>query len=280
MLIFSGIRLALRAGAAVLLLAVPAFAQNDIAALPAPSPGSAATAADAVNEMAGMFGGADGGVSESDMLAALEGAAAAGQPLALYRLGMMYENGTGVERDRAKAFGYFARIADQNADTPPRSIEADVVAQSFVKMGEYYREGLPDAGITADEDHSRALLMHAASYFGDADAQYRVGMIFLDEDHDDASPLQGARWLSLAARKGHVAAQAELGDMLFNGEGVPEQPIEGLMWLTLAQQASVGTDDAPWVDELLTRAMSVATPQQRQQATNAADAVRQQIAFN
>lgn len=240
----------------------------------------AQSAVDAANQMAGILSSAEAGVSGNDMLAALEGAAAAGQPLALWRLGMMYESGMGVEQDRVKAFGYFSRIADQNADTPPRGIEADIVAQSFVKMGEYYRVGLPDAGIAADEEHSRDLLIHAASYFGDADAQYRVGMLFLDEDSEDSNPLQGARWLSLAARKGHLSAQAVLGDLLFNGTGVPAQPVEGLMWLTIAHEAVLHTDQEVWVNELLTRAMSVATPEQRTSAIHAAQVVGSQIASN
>ncbi len=240
----------------------------------------AQSAIDAANEMAGILSSAEAGVSGTDMLAALEGAAAAGQPLALWRLGIMYESGMGVEQDRVKAFGYFSRIADQNADTPPRGIEADIVAQSFVKMGEYYRVGLPGAGIAADEEHSRDLLIHAASYFGDADAQYRVGMLFLDPESEDPNPLQGARWLSLAARKGHLSAQAVLGDLLFNGNGVPAQPVEGLMWLTIAHEATIGTENEVWVNELLTRAMSVATPDQRASAVNAAQVVGSQIASN
>lgn len=249
-------------------------------ALVGPVHAQAQSAVDAANRMAGMFSGAEAGVSSHDMLAALEGAAAAGQPLALWRLGMMYESGLGVEQDQVKAFGYFSRIADQNADTPPRGIEADIVAQSFVKMGDYYRVGLPDAGIAADEEQSKALLLHAASYFGDADAQYRVGMLFLDPESEDANPLQGARWLSLAARKGHLSAQAVLGDLLFNGTGVPAQPVEGLMWLTIAYNATVGTDQEVWINELLTRAMSVATPEQRIAAGNAAQVVSNQIASN
>lgn len=240
----------------------------------------AQSAIQAANEMAGILSSAEAGVSGNDMLAALEGAAAAGQPLALWRLGMMYESGMGVEQDDVKAFGYFSRIADQNADTPPRGIEADIVARSFVKIGEYYRAGLPGAGIAADAEHSRDLLIHAASYFGDADAQYRLGMLFIDPESEDPNPLQGARWLSLAARKGHLSAQAVLGDMLFNGTGVPAQPVEGLMWLTIAHEATVHTDQEVWVNELLTRAMSVATPEQRTAATNAAQVVGNQIASN
>lgn len=217
------------------------------------------------------FGGAGGGVSSSELLNALEGAAEAGQPDALWRLGLMYENGEGVKKDDVKAFGYFSRIANDYATTSPKSLEAGVVAQSFVKIGEYYREGLPDAGIGVDPQRANALIMHAASYFGDADAQYQVGELYLDPNAFGPNPLQGARWLSLAARKGHVAAQARLGDLLFNGEGIAAQPVEGLMWLTIASNRARGTPEESWVVELLTGAMSIATPDQRKKATALAD---------
>lgn len=237
-------------------------------------PASAQTAAQAALGFANALDGAGGGVSGEELFAALEDAAAAGQPMALWRLGMMYENGEGVKKDRVKAFGYFSRIANDNANTPPRSLEADIVAQSFVKVGDYYRDGLPDAGIPADSTHAHTLLLHAASYFGDADAQYRVGRLFFEDSELGGNPIQGARWLTLAARKGHPAAQATLGNILFNGDsGIDAQPLEGLMWLNVAHRHAEGTLDQTAVDELLNRAMSVATPEMRSAALRAADSL-------
>lgn len=228
---------------------------------------------DAALAMASRLDGAGGGVSSSELLAALHDAAAAGQPIALWRLGVMYENGEGVQKDNVKAFRFFSQIANDHADTPPRSLEADIVAQSFVKIGEYYEEGLPSAGIKPDTSHAHALLLHAATYFGDADAQYRVGKLYLDKKSYDYNPLQAARWLSLAARKGQALAQARLGDMLFNGEGIQAQPVEGLMWLTLAHRRTQGTTDEAWIGKLLEKDMAAAKADQRVAATKAADAL-------
>lgn len=242
-------------------------------------PAYAQTAADAALNMANMLDGAGGGVSGDDLLAALEDAADAGQPMAMWQLGTMYENGEGVDKDPAKAFGYFAQIANQHADAAPKGVEADIVAQSFVKVGDYYKEGLPDAGIPADAERSHALLLHAATYFGDADAQYRVGLLYLQENEMGINPLQSARWFSLAARKGHCPAQAQLGDMIFNGvDGIEAQPVEGLMWLAIAHQRCAGTGDAPWIDERLNQALSIATPDQRTEAFALADSIAPQFA--
>lgn len=224
-----------------------------------------------------LFGTSDTEVTNENLLAALEEAAEAGQPIALWRLGMMYENGEGVQQDRTKAFLYFRELADGHADTPPKSVGADIVAQSFLKIGEYYREGVPDAGIQADDNLSRKLWLHAASYFGDADAQYKVGQLYLDDNEFGYSPIQSARWLSLASRKGHAPAQATLGDLLFNGEGVEADPVEGLMWLTLANRRAGGTEDEHWIAELHERAISIASPEERQQAIQAADQLGSQF---
>lgn len=240
---------------------------------------SALDAASALGANAqGAFLGAEVGLSGADIVMVLEEAAAAGDPLAMWRLGIMYESGAGVAKDPVKAFGYFSKIANDNANTGPRSIEADIVAQSFVKIGDYYRVGLPDAGIVPNERQSRDLLFHAASYFGDPQAQYRLGLLLLDDE--DGNALQGARWLSLSAHKGHVEAQAVLGDLLFNGERIQQQQVEGLMWLTLAHDGLRGSQDQLWVSELLNRAVSIASPDQRRQAVEAANSVRAQLNLN
>jgi len=239
----------------------------------------AQTAADAALNMANMLDGAGGGVSGDNLLAALEDAADAGQPAALWQLGTMYENGEGVVKDPVKAFGYFAEIANQHADAAPKGFEADIVAQSFVKVGDYYKAGLPDAGIAADSERSHALLLHAATYFGDADAQYRVGLLYTHADELGVNPLQSARWFSLAARKGHCPAQAQLGGLLFNGaEGLEAQPVEGLMWLAIAHTSCAGTADAGWIDEMLNGAVSIATPDQRTEAFSLADTIAPELA--
>jgi hypothetical protein len=252
---------------------LPVAPDAPVATASLPAPGAVpSTAVDAALTMANMMDGAGGGISNADLMAALESAAAAGQPMAMWRLGTMYENGEGVAKDDVKAFDYFSQIANDHADAAPRSLDADIVAQSFVKMGDYYRDGLPDAGIAVDKEKAEQLILHAATYFGNADAQYRVGELYLD-DPDNPNPLQGARWLALAAHKGHVAAQAKLGDLLFNGAGIKAQPAEGLMWLSIAHDRAVGTPDEDWISELLTRDMSVATPRQREEAVCMAELV-------
>lgn len=234
---------------------------------------SAETAIDAALGMANILDGAGGGISSNDLISVLQDAAAEGQPAALWQLGQMYENGEGVEQDRARAFSYFNQIAVEHADVAPRSVDADIVAQSFMKVGEYYRDGLPEAGLQPNPIEYERRVQHAATYFGNADAQYLLGEMYTDDQALGDIPKLSYRWLTMAARKGQAQAQARLGDMVFNGDGVEASPEEGLMWLTVASRRVAGTSDEDWVNELLNNAMSVATPDQRQRGLDLADSL-------
>jgi uncharacterized protein len=247
--------------AVALCLSVPAYAQPE-----------ADTAADAAFDFAQSLDGGGAFVSDDTYLSALESDAAAGRPLALWQLGTMYENGEGVDRDPVKAFNYYSQIAIQHADTAPRGLEADIVARSFVKLGDYFREGDPAVGLKQNPNESHRMLLHAATYFGDAEAQYRVGLLYQQEDGLGRSPMLSARWLKKAAVKGHCLAQAGLGDLLFNGmEAYPPRAAEGLMWLNIAHSNCIGTTDQAQADELFNRAMSIATPEDRAAAITLAD---------
>ncbi|WP_160297808.1 tetratricopeptide repeat protein [Devosia chinhatensis] len=231
-------------------------------------PAQAQTAVDAASDFARSMDGITSmdnvGLPNDTFISALESDAEAGRPLALWQLGTMYENGEGVDKDPVKAFGYFSQIAIQHADTAPRGLEADIVARSFVKLGDYFLEGAPEVGLKQDPGESHRMLMHAASYFGDAEAQYRVGMLYQQEDGLGLSPTLSARWLQAAASKGHCLAQAGLGDLLFNGmDNYPPRPAEGLMWLEQAHDTCLGTSDQAAADEMLGRAMSIASPDDR-----------------
>jgi len=72
----------------------------------------------------------------------------------------------------------------------------------------------------------------------------------------------GCALVDLAAEKGHLYAQARLGQMLFNGDGVPWQAPRGLMWMQLAAEKADPERDG-WVLELSTRARDGATEDER-----------------
>ena len=204
-------------------------------------------------------------VTQETSLNALQYAAEGGHPIAQWKLGRMYANGDGVAQDDLRAFEYFSRIANAHAEDSPSAPQAQIVANAFVALGRYYLSGIPNSKIKSDPNRAREMFSYAASYFGNADAQYDLARLYLktpDASRDDFR--YGARWLGLAAQKGQHQAQALLGQMLFNGDRLPPQRARGLMWLTLARDSA--TADEVWIKESYNRAITKASEDDRAMA--------------
>lgn len=195
---------------------------------------------------------------------ALSFAADKGHPIAQWKLGRMYAEGDGVQRDDYKAFELFSEVADAHADDGPNEPNARIVANAFVALGGYYREGIPNTEVKADAARARQIYQYAASYFGDPEAQVNLARMYYSGEGGDQDVLQAARWAKLAADKGNVGAQALLGHLLFEGEGVARQPVLGLMYLTLARERAKPGDT--WIREAQEQAVSLATEAERRTA--------------
>jgi len=91
------------------------------------------------------------------------------------------------------------------------------------------------------EDYAAAAALYAPqAAAGNAEAQYRMGMMARFGWGMDKDAGAAARWLQRAAAQNHPLAQAELGTMYRLGRGVPEDPKEAARWLTAAATAGVG----------------------------------------
>src|SRR5258708_4107649 len=112
-------------------------------------------------------------------LTAVQYAAEGGHPVAQWKLGRMYADGNGVTQDDLRAFEYFSRIANAHAEDSPSAPQAAIVANAFVALGRYYLNGIPNSKIKPDPDRAREMFSYAASYFGNADAQYDLARLYL-----------------------------------------------------------------------------------------------------
>lgn len=200
--------------------------------------------------------------ADSSSITALEYAAEGGHPLAQWKLGRMYADGNGVAQNDLRAFEYFNQIASKHAEDSPSAPQAAIYANAFVALGRYYLTGIPNSKIKSDPEKAREMFTYAASYFGNADAQYDLALLYLKGNGASRDEFTyGARWLGLAAQKGQHQAQALLGQMLFNGERLPRQAARGLMWLTLACEGA-GPDES-WIRDSYNRAIAKATDDER-----------------
>jgi hypothetical protein len=200
-------------------------------------------------------------------LEALRYAADGGESLAQWKLGRMYADGDGVARDDAKAYSYFARLVEHFAEDEPGPRERLMAAGAFVAIGVYHLEGVASAKIAPDVGRAFDLFRYAATYFGNADAQYNLARMYLDGNGVSKDARAAANWLDLAARKGHSPAQALLGHLMFNGEaGGPPQRPRGLMYLTLAREAAGDRASDQWIVELHASALARASDADRKAA--------------
>ena len=222
-------------------------------------PGSPATASDAFRAGTRLY-------YEGDRKAAIEQlrrAAESGHPIAQWKLGRIYQTGDGVPVNDAKAFEFYNQVANNHADDNPESPQSAFVASAFVALGTYYLKGVENTAVRPNVQKAREIYTYAASYFGDSDAQFNLGRLYLEPASSDRDPKQAARWLRAAAKKGHVGAQALLGQLLFAGDdGVPRRPAQGLMWLTVARSGTNATNE-DWIRDAQEQAFSVASEQER-----------------
>lgn len=212
---------------------------------------------------------------QAGAIRALEYAAAHGHLTAQYKLGRMYAGGEGVPSNDLKAFEYFSKIADENADAIPGTSDGRLVGSAFVALGSYFMDGIKGSYVKPNINRAFDMFHYAASYFGDPDGQYNLARLYMNGQGTARDQRQAARWMKLAAEKGHVPARAVFGDMLLRGsEGVPRQVSQGLMWLALARDAADPAREA-WIFERYDAAFASASNSDRSAALALAE--RQQL---
>jgi uncharacterized protein len=198
---------------------------------------------------------------------ALSLAAEKGHPGARWKLGQMYAAGDGVPEDDYQAFRMFERIVRDQEDDASYSPNAAYVASAVVALAEYFSAGIPGTPVAADPVQARQLYSHAASYFGDARAQFELGRMLLTGEGGSANPRQAARWLQLSARKGHVRAEALLGYLIFDGDRIElrAERARGLAMLTSALQ-DASPIDREWIRPLQEEVFSLSSEDDRRSA--------------
>ena len=91
------------------------------------------------------------------------------------------------------------------------------------------------------EDYASAIGLYGPrAAAGDAEAQYRMGLMARFGWGMERDPAAAVRWLQQAASQNHPHAQAELGTMYRLGRGVAENPQEAARLLTAAAHSGVG----------------------------------------
>ena len=68
---------------------------------------------------------------------------------------------------------------------------------------------------------------------GDAQAQFNVGLLYLDGKGVPQDPGEAAKWFRRSAEQGYTQAQHNLGAMYGSGQGVRKDYIEAYKWMNI-----------------------------------------------
>ncbi len=79
--------------------------------------------------------------------------------------------------------------------------------------------------------------------WGNAQAQYAVGMMYLRGADVEKNEAEAARWLKEAAKQGDSRAQLKLGELYEEGIGVPKDEKLAASYYRKAAQSTVSEDD-------------------------------------
>ncbi|MDR2220348.1 MAG: sel1 repeat family protein [Methylobacillus sp.] len=143
-------------------------------------------------------------------------------------LGKMYKYGYGVEQDDAQAVAWFRKAAGQARERGDYSGQR--IADWMADMVAIWRT------------------LHDRAEKGEAQAQYGLGMVYLDEDQSMYlnesvsaqidSAVQAVAWLRKAAEQGNVAAQLKLASIFERGgyRNVEKNDAEAVMWYRKAAE--------------------------------------------
>jgi TPR repeat protein len=196
---------------------------------------------------------------------------------AQYHLGRMYEEGRGgVEQDYVEAGQWYRLSAEKrNLGCVTYHGREDGAKAACCALGSMYEQG---NGV-AQLDSEAAWWYRNAAELGYAEAQFRLGLMFLEgrgvapeyaevegfyktirvmvslwrkgkptmHIQDNAEVL---KWLRLAAEQDHAGAQYRLGEMYLEGRGVKQDKAEAIRWFKLAT-ANGHPVDLPWLKEEL-----------------------------
>lgn len=149
----------------------------------------------------------DGDGVERDLTKArewLSAAAAQGHILANFNLGVMYYAGEGVDQDLATAKGYFQRAAD--AGNPNAQFNLGVMA--------YHGQNGPVDYKTAAEEFQKA------AFQGMPDAAYNLGVMFIKGEGVEKNDVQALAWFKVAADLGDDKAPIAVAEASKN---IPEE---------------------------------------------------------
>lgn len=188
-----------------------------------------------------------------------------GDARAQFNVGLLYDEGLGVEKDPQQARQWWSKAAEQGLLAAGYNLALLELEQAASEDGEgdletalahlrqtaeaghlparYTLGKVYQYGIGVEEDREAAFEnIRLAAEGGFAKAQYNLGKAYRDGDGVEQDAEKAVEWFRRAALRGHPGAQDHYARRLFTGEGVEKDPVQAMTFAVLAMRA--GVDDA------------------------------------
>lgn len=156
-----------------------------------------------------------------------------GDAEALFCLGLMYDNGHGVEKNVVEAANLFSKAAHQGH-----------IASQY-NLGRRYH-----LGMGVEKNHQEALIWYLkAAEQEHVFAQNNLGILYLQGSGVPQDYNEAFKWIFKSAHNGAGIAQSRLASMYLNGQGTPQDIRQAIIWYLIAAQQ--GVPEAIFVAEIL-----------------------------
>jgi TPR repeat protein len=180
----------------------------------------------------------------------LEQAARRGILMAQYRLGLMYAQGDGMDRDLSLALRWLRAAAPHYAPAvePLQKVRYELrtaytdefdrtwtSAQAGDALSMFKLALMFEEGVGTVPNHTRALeWLQKAAHANVADAQARLGTLYFTGEQLPQDFQQAEHWLTQAASLGEPVSMALLGTLYRDAKGVKRNVITAMQWFILS----------------------------------------------
>jgi hypothetical protein len=172
----------------------------------------------------------------------------------------------GAPGDHSKAYVLFRKIADENVEVDPdRSQRAPFVAKALIALARYLQAGIREIDLPANPRRAADYLNHAATFFGDRDAQFELARMYLSGEGSSSEIKLGLHYLSVLTEASHPAAQAVLADLFWRGQHVKKDDARALALATIAA-ANAPAHERMWIEESYASIFCSTSPATREAA--------------
>ena len=185
---------------------------------------------------------------------ALEEAATKGPEInrffAEFYLARIYSDNSSALTNHGHAYDLYRKLVEENFDADPDDgRRAPFVAKALTALAGYLQRGVKEIGVRPEPDRAVEYLQHAATFFGDKDAQFELAKIYLSGGRSGEDVKRGMHYLSVLTEESHPGAQAYLADLLWRGRHVKKDERRALALITMAVE-NAPEHERIWIEDI------------------------------